>query len=168
MSNEKSLPAARLEQKPLSAADFVLSRNPERAMQEMMEAIAALRAIYAEETKFLTALDTKAFVALQPRKNAAIAKYQAGIQQIIARREEFKKTKPESRVQLITMQEEFFALTSVNLKALDVLNKSVQRLGNRIMLAARKAVQKNGVNYSKSGNMANGERIVSIGINQSA
>src|SRR6185295_17862324 len=162
----KSPNAGKPAEKP--APELVLSRSPERAMQEMMAVIDRLRAVYAEENAALLAADTKLFIALQDRKIAAVRDYQAGAQQIITRREEFRATSPAVRRQLKAMQEDFSKLTAVNLKALDRMGKSVQRLGARIMRAARESVQKKSVNYGATGSINKIERAVSLGFSESA
>jgi flagellar biosynthesis/type III secretory pathway chaperone len=162
----KSLNTGKLEQS--GARELVLSRNPDHAMQEMMETINSLRAVYAEENAALLAADTRLFLALQERKIQTVRNYQAATQQIISRRDEFKSVKPEVRHQLRGMQEDFSKLSAVNLHALDRMRKSVQRLGARIMNAARESVQKTSVNYGASGSMNKIERAVSIGLNESA
>jgi len=166
MSTSKPLNTAKPD--PNAGKDIVLSRNPDKALNEMIETITALRAVYAEENAALLAADTKRFLALQARKIQTVKNYQSATQQIIVRSAEFKNVKPEVRYHLRMMQEDFAKLTDVNLKALDRMRKSVQRLGARIMHAAREAVQKNSVNYGKSGSMNRIERAVSIGINESA
>ncbi len=148
--------------------EFVLSRHPEKAMQEMVQAIEALRAFYAEENAALLAADTKLFISMQDRKIRVVKNYHAGIQQIIARRDEFKNISPVLRRHLHALHEDFTKLSDVNLKALERMTKSVQRLGARIMHAAREQVQKKSVNYGKTGNINKIERAVSIGFSESA
>jgi uncharacterized protein YbjQ (UPF0145 family) len=148
--------------------EFVLSRHPEKAMQEMVQAIEALRAFYAEENAALLAADTKLFMTMQDRKIRVVKNYHAGVQQIIARRDEFTNISPVLRRHLHALHEDFTRVTDVNLKALERMTKSVQRLGARIMHAARESVQKKSVNYGKSGNINKIERAVSIGFSESA
>jgi hypothetical protein len=150
------------------AGEPVLSSRPDEALRQMMRTVDELKAVYAEENAALLAADTKLFIALQDRKIAIVRNYQACAQQIIDRREEFRNTSPAVRRQLQAMQEDFSQLAAVNIKAIDRVSKSVQRLGARIMRAAREAVQKKSVNYGSSGNINKIERAVSLGFSESA
>lgn len=147
---------------------FILSRSPDKAMQEMMEAIDALRAVYTEENDALINADTSRFLALQDKKLSMARQYQAGTEQLLARKEEFKDIAPELRQQLQRRHEEFTAVSATNLEALGRMRKSVGRLGERIMKSAREAVQKDTPNYSASGSLNRNDRPVSLGLNESA
>lgn len=150
------------------APEFTLSGNPEKAMQEMMEAINNLRNVYVEETDALLKIDTMKFLQLQDRKIAAARDYQSGVSQIAKRSEEFKNSPATVREELKKKQEEFSELAGANLEALDRMHKTVRRLGERIMQAARDTAEKRSPNYSAKGNMSKSKRSVSIGINESA
>lgn len=164
MRQDSAINTSKLE----AAQPFILSRSPDKAMQEMMEAIDALKVIYVEENEALTSADTNRFLSLQDKKLSAARNYQIGTEQILARKEEFKNIDPVLRQKLVAKQEEFAALGAANLDAIARVRKSVQRLGERIMGAARDAAKKDAPNYSARGNLNNGDRRVSIGINESA
>lgn len=151
-----------------SVQAFVLSRNPDKAMQEMMETINALRTVYEQENAALDASDTKGFLGLIDRKMAIARDYHAGAVQMLERREEFSKADPDLRKKLLDMQEDFSELSSRNLESLDRMRRSVRRLGDKIMGAAREAVKKDSVNYEASGNLYDTDRSVSLGLNESA
>lgn len=166
MTAERVLDTAKID---ASAKAFVLSRNPDRAMQEMMETIDALRTLYVEENDALTSADTKRFLALQERKQDAARLYRDGAEQMIRRRDEFKDINPETRAKFTALQDEFSTLTSENLAALARLRGAVQRLGDRIMKAARDAAHKSSPNYGARGNLNNtGKKALSIGVYESA
>jgi hypothetical protein len=148
--------------------DFILSGNPEKAMQEMMEAIDSLRTVYTEETDALLAVDTMKFLQLQDRKIEAARNYQSGVEQIMKRKDEFKGAGVEIREELKKKQEEFSMLACANLEALDRMTKTVKRLGDRIMRAARETAEKRTPNYGANGSLNKNKRAVSIGINESA
>jgi len=149
-------------------ADFTLSANPDVAMQEMMDAIDNLRNVYIEETEALQNVDTMKFLQLQDKKISAARDYQAGVEQIVQRRDQFKDTPPTTREQLKQKQEEFSTLTSANLEALNRMTKTVRRLGDRVMGAARDVAQKDSPNYGSNGNISKNKRTVSISLNESA
>lgn len=145
----------------------VLSRDPDKAMQQMMDMMDALRNVYIEENSALATADTQAFLALQDRKIAAARTYQAGTEQLFNRRDELKHINIALKQQLQEKQEEFSGIMSENLKALDRLRGGVQRLNERIMSSAREAAQHKNVNYSATGSLNKNERAVSIGLSES-
>ena len=164
MTTDNALNTGNLE----TASSFVLSRNPDRAMQEMMETIDTLRAIYVEENDALLAADTSRFLSLQQKKLEAARDYKAGAEQIMQRKAEFKNANPALRRKFETKYNEFSRLSTVNLDALARMRRVVQRLGDRIMSAAREAAQKDTPNYGATGNLNKNERRVSLGLNESA
>jgi hypothetical protein len=147
---------------------FVLSRNPDKAMQEMMDTLTALRDVYEQENEALLVADTKRFLSLLDKKVQVARDYQAGALQMMQRRDEFKKASPQLRIKLMDEHENFTQLAAVNLEALERMRKSARRLGDRIMGAARDAVRSNSVSYSASGNLGGRDRAVSMGLNESA
>ena len=150
-------------------AETVLSPDPVRALQDMMLAIDALRAVYMEETKALKTADTKAFFEIQPRKITAAQNYHAGIVEAVARKDELLQVHPQMRSLFRRKQEEFSTIANENLEALDRMRRTTDRLGNRIMQAARDAAVRNGVSYGARGNMAGYKnRPVTMGLNESA
>lgn len=148
---------------------LILSRDPQKAMSEMMDTIDRLRLIYEAENEALSSGDTKGFLALQNKKIPAAYDYQSGIQQIGARKEEFNEIDSATREKLLAMQEDFTALIRENLGALERARKGVDRLNQRIMESARKAARtEQRVKYGSSGNLEENQGRVSIGVNESA
>lgn len=164
MAHDNHINTAALE----NAGNFVLSRDPRKAIAEMMATIDALRAVYAEETDALERADTQRFMALQDRKIETARNYQSGIAQIAARKEEIRAADPSLRQALVARQEEFSALAARNLQALDRVNRGVRKLGERIMRSARDAAQKEAVNYGKRGQLNGYKGPVSIGVSEQA
>lgn len=152
----------------LDQAATVLSRNPDKAIQEMMETIDALRAVYRDENDALKRSDSKAFVGLQDRKIRIAREYQNNTQQLLERKAEFSGASPALRKRLLDAHQEFTTLAAENMAGLERMRKSVQRLGDRIMSAARDAARKNTPNYGSSGNLNTNTRSVSISLNESA
>ena len=153
---------------PMQAGETTLSRNPARAMMEMMDTINALRALYKEENAVLEAADTRTFLAMQERKMAIVRAYRSFAQQMIERRAEFKSVDPKLRREMAAAYEDFTNLAAANMESLDRVRLSVKRLGNRIMHVARESARKRTPNYGASGNLNINNRKVSIGLNQSA
>ncbi|MCB9988730.1 MAG: flagellar protein FlgN [Rhodospirillales bacterium] len=166
MTTEKNLQQPR--NKPSKAEAFILSRDPNRAMQEMMETIDAMRRVFIEENEALKEGKTKMFMSLQDKKIETAHRYQSGTEQLMKRRAELASLDPGLRRQLADMQAEFSELTAENLKALERTRKGVERLSNRIMSSARKAARQERVKYGASGQLEEHTGRVSIGINESA
>lgn len=146
---------------------FVLSGDPNKAMQQMMDTIDSLRNLYVEENEALEAADTKRFLSLQNRKVSVARDYQAGAAQLIERKDELQHIDTVLKQQLMGKQEEFSGIVAENLKAMDRLRRGVQRLNDRIMTSAREAAQTKNVNYSEKGKLNKNERSVSIGLSES-
>ena len=114
-----------------------LSADPARAMQDMMSTIDALRAVYAEETLALKSSDSPAFFALQDKKIHVAQEYHDRLSAFVARKDEMLKTNPDLKSLLRKKQAEFNDTSRENLEALDRMRRTVDRLGARIMKAAR-------------------------------
>lgn len=147
---------------------FLLSGDPNKAMQQMMETIDRLRDVYVEENEALQSADTKKFLRLQDKKIAAARNYQSGAEQMLERKSDLQHIDNALKQQLVHKQEEFSGIIAENLKALDRIRKGVQRLNDRIMNSAREAAQTKNVNYSAKGKLNKNERPVSIGLSESA
>ena len=155
--------------RPLSER-ALLSQSPEKAIQEMMETIDALRGVYIEETTALEAADTPAFLSVQDKKLNTAMRYERGIQEIIARKEEMRKIDPALKRRLETMQNDFSNIAKENMEALTRMQRTMERLGNTIRDAAKEAVnQQRAYSYGESGALqSNEKRVVSTGISETA
>lgn len=146
----------------------ILSRDPMKAMQEMMESINDLKTVYLEENEALMESDLRTFLKLQERKMNAAEKYEQGVAEMTLRRDEMKDIDQDKKERLVTLQEEFVELAKINMEALDRMRGSVKRLSDRVMTTARETVQKERAKYGAAGALEKSERRVSIGINESA
>lgn len=151
-----------------TAKAFILSGDPNKAMQQMMDTIDSLREVYREENDALSHSDTKRFLSLQDRKIEIARNYQDGAQQLLERKSDLKKINLDLKDKLVDMQSEFSGLMSENLKQLDRMRRGVNRLNDKIMTSARESARTKNVNYSQGGNLNLNERSVSIGLNESA
>ncbi|PJB73096.1 MAG: flagellar protein FlgN [Alphaproteobacteria bacterium CG_4_9_14_3_um_filter_47_13] len=147
---------------------IILSGDPNKAMQQMMNTIDMLRGVYVEENEALYSADTKRFLGLQEKKLKAARHYQYGAEQLLERKDELQHIDIALKKQLAEKQEEFSGVMSENLKAIDRLRRGVYRLNDRIMTSARESARKNNVNYSAKGELNKNERPVSIGLSESA
>lgn len=145
-----------------------LSADPGKALQEMMDTIDALRLIYVEENEALANANTRLFLGLQEDKITRAQQYHDGLSQLMERKEEIKEAPLELREKLRKSHEEFSKVTHKNLWHLERMKKSVDRLNSRIMHSARKAAEKDGVNYGAQGKIQRTSRNISIGVSESA
>lgn len=151
-----------------AAQKFMLSKDPGRAMQEMMDTINDLKSVYLEENAALMDSDLRTFLKLQERKVNAAEKYERGITEMKIRKDEMKNVEQEKKERLISLQEEFVELAKINMESLDRMRSSVKRLSDRVMTVARETVQKEQAKYGAAGALETNDRRVSIGLNESA
>ena len=151
-----------------SARMIHLSRDPRKAMQEMMDIIDGLRGVLEEENQALKDADTKRFMAVQDKKIDAARQYQNGVEQMIERKEDMQKAPASLKVQLEKMRADFLALADENLHAIERMHKAMGRLSDRIMSTAKdEAAQTNKFSYGAHGKLE-GSGKASIGVNESA
>lgn len=148
----------------------VLSAKPQRAMQDMMDAIDDLRSVYKEETDALQSADTPRFLNIQDRKLASAKRYQKGIEEILVRKDEMSRVDPALKQRLEGMQADFAVLATENMDALKRMQRTMERLGNTVRSAARDAVNKQrSYSYGESGKLRGNEhKVVSAGIIETA
>ncbi len=149
------------------APRYVLSTDPNKAMQEMMLTIDRLRASLIEETAALKDADTKTFLSLQDKKLDVARDYLDGMTQMLARKDELKAADPTLRDRLEKMRIEFSDTAHENHAALERMRNGMKRLGERIMETAREAAKKEDqLIYGSNGHMQSGLK-ATIGINES-
>lgn len=149
---------------------LVLPKDPNAAMQEMMNTIDVLRNVYRRETAALEAADTRAFLEMQTEKLKAARAYQDGVGQILDRKDEMKKSNPLLRRRLEDMQKDFAELTAKNMDALKRISRVSERLGNSIRVAAKDAAVRNRTySYGETGSLKSSEKkSVSMGVSETA
>lgn len=147
---------------------YILPKNTNRAMQDMMGTIDRLRASIIEETAALKDADTKTFLSLQNNKIDVAHDYLEGMKQMIDRKNELKNADPALKERLEKMRLEFSETAHENHAALNRMKNGMKKLGERIMEAAREAAKKEGqLIYGSTGHMQRGSK-AGIGINESA
>ncbi len=148
----------------------ILSRNPEKAIQEMMDTIDDLRGVYIEETSALQNADTNGFLNIQERKLIAAQKYQKSIEEIMTRKEEMRRIDIGLKQRLERMQEEFTQITRANMDALSRMQRTMESLSHTVRTAAKEAVNRDrSYSYGEHGTLKNNEhKVVSTGISETA
>ncbi len=157
-------------QQQQSAEAFILSQNPEKALQDTIETIEALQDVYVRETQSLKAANTQDFLALQDEKLQTAQKYQSSIKQILKRKEEMQTVSPALKAKLQDMQEGFSQTSKSNLEEIQRMQRTVDRLGNTIRKAAKETARRlRGHSYSQTGKIeGEDKKTVSMGINETA
>lgn len=147
---------------------YVLSKDPNKAMEEMMRTIDQLRGSLVEETAALKEADTTTFMHLQDKKLDVARDYLEGMGQMLARKDEIKQADPKLIERLEKMRSEFAEIAHENRAALERMKNGMKRLGDRIMETAREAARKEKqIIYGSSGQMQSGLK-ATIGVNESA
>lgn len=149
---------------------FILSSDPDQALTQMVEAIQTLKDIYARETEALENSNTEVFLGLQDEKFMAAQNYQDGIAQIIARKDDMKTASAPLKNTLRKLQEEFSPLFQRNLEALERMNKTAIRIGEKIRRAAMTEANKyRTLSYTENGHVSHDDRkMVSSGMIETA
>lgn len=151
------------------STEKTLSRDANKALQEMMATIDALRGILVRETQALQHADTESFMLLQDHKLSIAREYQSGMVQLLARKDEIRLTAdPGLKARLSHQQSDFHETVEVNRESLDRMRRSFQRLGERIMSVAREVAKKETqFAYGATGQMQTAGK-GSIGVNEQA
>ncbi|MFK7838818.1 MAG: hypothetical protein AB8B83_00670 [Bdellovibrionales bacterium] len=149
---------------------LILSASPEKAMNEMMGAIDALRDVYVAENQALEKSDTQGFMSLQNEKFRTAMLYQQGIEQILSRKDEMRRVDPTLKRKLARMQDDFSKLAATNKDAIKRMQRTMDRLNNSIRTAAKDAVNKQqATSYGEHGRLhTQDKRVVSTGISETA
>ncbi len=157
-------------QKAPSSKAFMLSRDPNKAMEETIRTIENLQDVYERETKSLLASDTRSFLAIQDEKLAAARQYQSSVEEIIKRKEEMRDVPAAMKQQLRKMQEDFTSMAHTNLDSLSRMQRTVGRLGNTIRRAAQDvAREKRTYSYGDTGEIDNNhKKSISMGVIETA
>ena len=147
-----------------------LSRDPNKAMQEMMETIDALRMVYEKETQALKAGDVDSFMALQEEKLFNAYQYQANVKSLIERADQLKEQGQDKIIS--ELKEKYAAFQDVstnNVAALDRMNRIIGRITERLINAAKRAAINESVSYSAAGTMkGSANQVVTTGVIEQA
>ena len=147
-----------------------LARDPNKAMQQMMDIIDHLREVYVAETEALSTMDTNRFVSLQDEKLSKASAYESGIRELVARKDEMKSVDTHLKNKLNKMQEDFADLTQQNLNALERMSRTTERLGKTLYGAAKEAAKRERVfSYGENGRIDHDtKKQITTGINEEA
>lgn len=144
--------------------------NPDAVLEQMILFIQHLKDIYVRETEALEDGDSRTFLAMQEEKFAAATRYQEGIDHILARKDEMQTANPLLKSALRRMQEECSKLFERNLEALERMNGTMGRLGEKLRSAAMQEANKyRNLSYGEHGHVNKDDRkMVSTGMIETA
>lgn len=149
-------------------ARLKLSRDPNKAMEEMMLTIDRLRGTLVSETNALKDADTQTFLGMQENKADIARDYLEGMSQLIARKDELQNADENIKNKLEEMRIEFGDIAHENHAALNRMKNGMKRLGDRIMEAARETARKEQqFVYGANGQLQNNTS-GTIGVSESA
>jgi len=147
------------------------TQNAGQVINDVMQSIDALHAIYAQENEILDRADSNGFMALQPEKTQRINLYKDHLATLMQRRDEAKQADPMLKKKLQAKQVKFAELCEVNLKGLKKMKRGSERLGDKIRFCAKEAARQQGRNsYGENGfaKQSSSDKTLSIGISETA
>lgn len=147
-----------------------LSQDPNKAMQEMMDTIDTLRAVYDREAEALRSGDVEGFMEIQEEKLFNAYQYQADMQDMLGRVDELKERgQPEIIDALREKYDAFASSSEKNVEALQRMDRIMGRISERLINAAKHAAMSDSVTYSANGAMqGKASQVVTTGVSETA
>lgn len=121
---------------------FLLPKDPNKAIEKMLETIDRLSFYVDQETSALAESDTAGFMALQDHKITAARAYQSGVEQLLARKEEIRLADPKLIQILEHEQQEFHARAIKNENEIKRMRSGMDRIRDLVMKTARDVVKR--------------------------
>ena len=138
---------------PPSEANL-MSGSPEKAMATMLGVMLGLKDIYKKETEAMKNRDITRFVNLQPAKEAYTRDYEMLVKELQARSITIKKMESPLRERLVAEQHELAILAEESMSWSLRMAEAMRRVQDRLINAAREAMQSEKTNYAASGTIA--------------
>ncbi len=144
----------------------LLSGSPEKALLSMLDVINKLKEIYSSESAAVKSRNIDGFLSLQPSKEIYTRDYELLVKEIKARSAAIKKTDRHLRDRVISEQHELTHLAEESISWCLRMTESLKRVQERLIDAARQAVQGDKQNYSASGAIDDGGRPAATAFNE--
>ena len=120
--------------------------------REIVKLITSFTSLLKEETDAIKKIDYAGIDRLQEDKKTLARQYQNKIDLLNQRKDDMQALNPDLKEQLVTARTQFTLTLDENMRALEHLKTSGQRLVNRILSTARSTVVKEtNSNYTASG-----------------
>ena len=170
---EGKRPARSAEAGKLRSGDYqlrALSKDPDKAVRQLMETLDHLRLMYEKETNALKNGDVQSFMTLQDEKLRTAYQYQADIRDIMDRQETIKSQASQDLLKSIKEKyEDFTKVSEENVDALKRMDKIMGRLSNRLIESAKRAALSDSVSYGATGAIQGKQKqLVSTGVSETA
>lgn len=124
----------------------------ETDVRQLMKLITSFTNLLKEETAAIKKIDYAGIDRLQEDKKALARQYQTEVNLLNQRKDDMQALPPDLKEQLVKARTEFTLTLDQNMRALEHLKTSGQRLVNRILSTARSTVVKEtNSNYTASG-----------------
>lgn len=144
------------------------NKDIKATVDRFVHTLAQMQSILEEETDYLKKADSDSFFRMQDRKIAAAHAYSDQVQAMMDMGTLLKEKYPSLVPYLQNKRDELHRHIQDNERELSRMQRSTQRLSDRIMEIARKAaVEQNSVSYSAGGRLGDMKK-ASIGISESA
>lgn len=144
----------------------ILSGSAEKAMATLLGVMIGLKDVYKKETGYIKSHDTTRFLNIQPTKEAYTRDYEILVKELQARSLSIKKMDTPLRERLVAEQKELEVLAEESMTYSLRMAQSLGRVQERLINAAREAIQSDKLNYSASGGMDSSGRPVATAFNQ--
>lgn len=130
------------------------TQSLENIVLETLSTLEGFSTVLTEENKALRNSDFKTLDALQNDKRALASQYHNLVIQLTDRRNDMSLLNMATKQKLIEARTAFTLLLQDNMRALELMKTSSQRLANRILDVARASVaQEQQTGYSAKGNL---------------
>ena len=133
---------------------------------EVLDLMDVFKALLVAETDALKKADFKKVDSLQPEKQRMAKQYETQIKGLFAKKAEMITVDLKLRERVVSARTQFTKTLYDNMRAIDNARKSSKRLVERILQAARDAVEEKTV-YGGRGKMEPTQKILSVRIDQS-
>lgn len=132
----------------------IKSKNPDVMLTQLLALMKELKSIYTKELSILQANDHQAFMALQPFKESLSRDYEIRIKEIQTLSTLVKQANPALRQQIIDEQAELAILADNAQGAAQRMALCMKRLQERLILAARHAINQEKIRYGAAGTLS--------------
>lgn len=151
---------------PPPSESTLLSGSPEKALLSMLDVMKNLKKIYSEESAAVKGRDVSAFLKLQPSKAVYTRDYEMLAKEIKARSASIKKTDIHLRERLVSEQHELTSLAEESISWCLRMADSLKRVQDRLINAAREAIQKEKTMYGATGEIEDSGRPSATAFNE--
>jgi hypothetical protein len=131
--------------------------SPEYVLTSLLGLMGSLKTIYTEELDAMARNDTKAFMDLQPDKQALSRDYEMRVKEVQARAASIKESDPVLRQKVIAAQTELEILADRSQQTALRMAEAIRRLHERLIFAAREAIAQEKIQYTHRGSMHGAE-----------